>query len=368
MKLWISIYCYLWRNTFKRWVENPLPLLSKVTVSFLISLMGALVILGVERLGMELEKRLKDREALKVVVTEDVTKEWVGDYMDPSAIADEIWEDLGCEASIFLKAPMFADVVDGERVPVWALTQMEAVQMDDDLYYVSPSDVEGAIREVKVSDWTMEAQVRRPIGDLGVVMYERGGLLGSLERMRPLLKRGFTKVVVMHARDVDVLQKIHHVVTAMSRVEGKRLTVQSHLAILQEIAKVSRLQANALVGVTLVSSLILGLVYGSLVWMEFLEGRYLMSLIRSFGVNAKMLLIHAVIENCVLSVTGVMVSLWLLKIGIWSLNLEKFGISKGQSVDLSGQGILLIGALLGGIFSCIPIGIGLRKPIGLVLK
>jgi len=31
-------------------------------------------------------------------------------------------------------------------------------------------------------------------------------------------------------------------------------------------------------------------------------------------------------------------------------------------------GVLLLGALFGGLLSCVPVGIGLRKPLGLTLK
>jgi hypothetical protein len=105
--------------------------------------------------------------------------------------------------------------------------------------------------------------------------------------------------------------------------------------------------------------------------MEFREERYLLALIRSFGVGRITLLIHAVVENCLVAVAGVLLGLSMLALAAGRLDLAAMklgwisasGLFEGRIVW-----VLVLGALCGGLLSCIPVGIGLRKPLGLVLK
>lgn len=81
--------------------------------------------------------------------------------------------------------------------------------------------------------------------------------------------------------------------------------------------------------------------------------------------------IHAVIENCFIAVTGVLLGLALLTFAVSHVDLRaiKLGWLSGPGL-IGGESVwvLLLGACCGGLLSCIPVGIGLRKPLGLVLK
>lgn len=95
-----------------------------------------------------------------------------------------------------------------------------------------------------------------------------------------------------------------------------------------------------------------------------------MALIRSFGVSRGSLLVHSSVENVILAVCGV-----LLGFGGLSLATQFVDLSALDLGWLSGVGELaygdgwplLAGAALGGVLAGVPVAIGLKKPLGLVL-
>ena len=168
--------------------------------------------------------------------------------------------------------------------------------------------------EFEIRNYRSEASARPPSADMDLLLTGRDSLVGGVERLSAVLAAGFTKSTILHADSIEDVQKAHDIVDAMARAEGKRMVIQSNLRILRELEKVRAIQAESLIWVTLGSSLILGLVFGSLSWMEFREERYLLSLIRSFGVGRWNLLIHSLFENCILAVAGVLLGFGALQL------------------------------------------------------
>lgn len=371
MTWWIFIHFYLWQNSLRRWWEQPLSLLSKLVVAGLLGLLGAFVILGVKELGSQLDTRLNDRETLVAIISETVTKERAIGMLTSGELDDRAWRQLGDSVSTFLQAAASAEMETGQRVPVVAVTHPERHGLMDDFYLMTRRAREGTVMEFSIRDYRSEASARLPTTDMDLLLTGRDALVGGVERISGVLATGFTKATILHANSIADVQKAHDIVDAMSKVEDKRIIIQSNLRILRELEKVRAIQAESLVWVTLGSSLILGLVFGSLAWMEFREERYLLSLIRSFGVGRWSLLVHALIENCMMAVVGVLLGFGTLQLLIARMNLGALKMtwlrSAGSIYGEEGQWLLL-GAAMGGILACIPIAIGLRKPLGLVLK
>ena len=371
MTWWISIHFYLWQNSLRRWWEQPLSFLSKLVVAGLLGLLGAFVILGIKELGAQLDKRLNDRETLVTIISETVTNESAIGMLTSGESEDLAWRPLGDNVSTILQAAASAEMATGQRVPVVAVMYPERHGLVDDFYLMTRRVREGTVMEFSIRNYKSEATAHLPSPDTDLLLTGRDALVGGVERMSGLLANGFTKATILHANSIGDVQKAHDLVDAMIKVEGKRIVIQSNLRILRELEKVRAIQAESLVWVTLGSSLILGLVFGSLAWMEFREERYLLSLIRSFGVGRASLLVHALIENCLMAVTGVLLGFGALQLSITRMNLGALQMtwlrSAGSIYGEEGQW-LLIGAAMGGVLACIPIAIGLRKPLGLVLK
>lgn len=371
MSWWIFIHFYLWQNSLRRWWEQPLSLFSKLVVAGLLGLMGSFVVLGLKELGEQLDRRLNDRDTLAVIIFETVPRETALSALLSGECGDQEWRAFGTDASTFLQAATSADTERGQRVQVIAVENPERHGLVDDLYFFTEHQPPDETLEFSIRQYRSEARTHRPTADARMLLKGRDALIGSAGRLTAALANGFTKSTVLHANSVDDVQRVDNAVAALSRVEGKRMMIQSNLRILLELRKVREIQAQALFWVAAGSSLVLGLVFGSLAWMEFREERYLLSLIRSFGVGRWTLFTHALIENCMLAIGGVLAGIGVLRLFISHAHLDALKIgwlkTAGSLYGSEGQ-MLILGAAMGGVLSCIPIAIGLRKPLGLVLK
>lgn len=368
----ISIHSYLWRNSVRRWREQPLSLLSKLAVSGLLGILGAVVILGTQHLGKELDSRMQDAEILTVMISESFPRESAtGSLFEELEEVKDGWAQFGEEVDSFYQAGAYAELASGQRIPVWAIKNLERNQFVDDFYLLDPNGIEGSQVQFQIADNWSQAIVNRPNSKIARVMYNRPILVGGMERLSPVLYQGYGKTTIIQAKSIEDIEKIHRIADTFAEVEGRRGIVQSNLQILRDLERIRGIQAQALLGVSLGSSIVLGLVFGSLAWMEFREERYLLSLLRSFGVGRLSLLGHAVTENVLLAVAGVALGFVALHFSVMNLDVTSLNMAWLLNTrDLIGDEgrLLLIGAACGGLFSCVPIAVALRKQLGLVLN
>jgi hypothetical protein len=218
----------------------------------------------------------------------------------------------------------------------------------------------------------VEALAMPPKGELLEKFVAKGELvIGSVKRLSPLMQNGFTRQVLFQAKSIEAIEQAQEVNDTMQAIEHRRVSIRSVLPLLLKLREIRDIQHYVLLAVTIGSALVLGLICGALAWMEFREERYLLALIRSFGVGRVALLVHAVVENCLIAVTGVLLGLGGLAATVSQLDLRAMKLDWLTTQLLFGGGtawVLMLGGLFGGLLSCVPVGIGLRKPLGLLLK
>lgn len=372
MNWWISIAFYLWQNSLRRWVEQPLGVVAKLAIAGLIGLLGAMMIAGATYLGDELGRQLASRDALMVTVQETVSPRRTNAFLSPEDPEPRAWAELANEILIFDQLPTAAAVGDRRDVLVVAVRDPEALGYPDGVVMLSHRRVADSRVIARIDDMRVEAVVMQPRSELvAAAMGDNEWVIASTRRLSPLLQQGFTRHVWMQAKSVAEIERAHAITDALRLVEQRQVIIRSALPLLRQLGEIRVIQRYVLVAVTVGSALVLGLVCGALAWMEFREERYLLALIRSFGVGRLMLLVHAVTENCLVAVLGVAAGLGLLALAGNRMNLAAMRLEwLGASGGLTGPGtwMLFAGALFGGLLSCLPVGIGLRKPLGLVLK
>ncbi|MFT4175414.1 MAG: hypothetical protein QM627_02050 [Luteolibacter sp.] len=346
-------------------------MLSKLLIAALLGLFGTFVILGVKNLGHQLDQQLNDSEVLAVIVTETVNTQQAPGMLMPGVMEVEPWKALSRELVIYYQSGGLAEIENGRRTVAWAIDDLAHHQLDDDFYLLSDQMKKGATLEFEINGQRSQAIVHSHTPDTALILQGRETIVGGVERLSPVLASGFSRVLLIRAKSVREVQKAHDIVDALSSVEGRQVQIQSNLRVLRDLERVRNIQAQALVWVTVGSSLVLGLVFGSLAWMEFREERYLLSLIRTFGVGRVTLLVHALIEHCLLSIGGVLLGIGILQTFISRVDLKTLRMDwlmSGSILQSTEGHLLLWGALAGGVLACVPIAIGLRKPLGLVLK
>lgn len=371
MNWWIFIHSYLWQNSLRRWWEQPLSLLSKLVVAGLLGILGAFVILGIKELGRQIDRRLSDREVLTCVISETIPKEDAINHLQTGPKDSNPWNSLGGEARTFFLASAYAELDGNQRLPIVAVENLEDLRLVDDFYILSRNRPENQRVEFQVDQHRTEAVAIPPNDEIDLILNRRDAVLGGIERLSAVYARGFTQTTILRADSIETIQQAHSIIEALSKVEGRRIFIQSNLKILRDLQTIRGIQAQALIWVTIGSSAILGLVFGSLAWMEFREERYLLALIRSFGVGSLSLLAHSLVENCLLAISGVLLGFACLRLGVTFMQVDAMNLAWLKSTEsLYGTDgmALIVGAALGGILSCIPIAIGLRKPLGLVLS
>lgn len=370
MSWWIFIHSYLWRNSLRRWYEQPLSLISKLVISALLGILGAVVIMGITELGRQLDSRLNNRDVLTARILDSYSKSEALGRIKVGTSEAENWSKLASESVTIYQVPSFAETDLEKGISIIAAENLETFGLIDDFFIVSSAFNLGQKMEFEINQVRSEASVIRPTPEMEILLNGRTGLLAGVGRLSGLMAEGFNENTILRAKNLSELERVDAVVAALQQTEGRNIFFQSNLMILRELKKIRQIQSQALIWVTLLSGSILGLVFGSLAWMEFREERYLLALIRSFGVGRLSLLAHSLVENCLLSISGVLMGFGGLAFITSMLDLSTLKMSwLGSSASLFyGDGLfLLLGAGLGGLLSGIPIAIGLRKPLGLVL-
>lgn len=371
MTWWTSIFSYLSKNSLRRWVEQPLSLLAKQAIAALIGLLAAVIILGSGFLQRELEARLSDREVLTAIVTENVSSTQSGLFLDGETTEDTAWQAMGSDVLVGYQVAELALVNRSRRVPIIAINDPESHGVPSGLALMTNDYEVGALVSVDAGPVRSEAVVVRPPEKLKELSRGRDVLVADVARVQTSLERGFIRMIIIPTDSIDGLQRVHKVAAALNTVDERNVAARSSLDLLLQIETFREMQGYVLIAVVIGAALVLGLVCGALAWLEFREERYLMALIRSFGVGKVPLLVFGALENCFIAVTGVLLGYLLLTGFVNLVNVEALGAPwLTDLTPLHGiEGILLLsGAALGGLLTAVPIAIGLRKPLGLILQ
>jgi hypothetical protein len=371
MNWWISIVFYLWRNSLRRWLEQPLGLLSKLLIAALIGGLGALVISGAAYLGDELDRQLSSRDALAIMVTESVSTSRANAMISPEDTEEAAWAEVAVESIVLYQSPVTGAVEAMRELELIGLRNPEIHGYPETLVLISERRPPGETTTVNLDGFRVEALILPPTGKMAGFGMQNEFLIAPLNRIAPLLQRGFFRKIHLQVASLEEMRRVHDIVDVMKTVENRRINIISTRDLLERLALIRKVQGYVLLTASLGSALVLGLTCGALAWMEFREDRYLLALIRSFGIGRPTLLMHSVMENCMVAVFGVICGLAAILLAIASLDLDQFGLAWLQTVNLSGRREiigLIFGAFCGGLLSCLPIGIGLHKPLGLVLK
>jgi len=371
MNWWISIVIYLWQNSLRRWIEQPLSLLSKLLIASMVGCLGALVIAGAAYLGDELDRQLANRDALSINIFEMVDGFQANALISRDSTEEQAWASTAKESLILYQPPIGAIIDVKTTIELLGLRNIEAHGYPDTLVLVSDKRPAGSSVVVQIDKVRVEALVLPPTEEFKRDQTRREFLLAPLHRIAPLLQKGFVRQIFLQVGSLQDMRRVHQITETMQLLENRQMNIRSALTILERLETIREVQGYVLIAAALGSALVLGLTCGALAWMEFREDRYLLSLIRSFGVGRVTLLVYAVLENCAIAVVGVLIGLGLIQLASSTLDLSALGMQWLGNIGLLERPEIrwiVLGAICGGLLSCIPIGLGLRKPLGLVLK
>ena len=382
MKSWTLIPFYLWKNTFRRWLEYPVSPFSKILIP---TLLGFLAI-GVLTLFAEIERELREQLARNSVYTVSVS-EFVGNDEAPTILRksheeEALWaEHYGEDVIKQVRQPLlsvnwqgnqntpllaytsslteFREMTDFELPPaVWLLT-------DDSMYQGQSVDIglgrNRTLAEVKpLPKWIR----------LGLSL-ENAAVI-PVEMIEKQLEDGFVNHTIANLKNISEVESFVENITAYYKAENRQVKIVSALGILKNLEQINAIQRIVRTLIVLGCGVILALTLGSIAWLEYRQDSYLLALLKSFGTPSIILLFHMFLENLLLVLTGIaFVSVtWNPIYKMASPQLETIGLTATSMppVPAADIAIIVLSGLVGVIFAMIPVAFGLRKPAGLILQ
>lgn len=381
MKSWTSIPFYLWKNTFKRWLEYPVSPASKILLPFLLGVLAIVVLTLFEEVEIELREQLLEHSAYSVVLDEMLTTGDVETTLHRSYEEELMWTSRYGDAIQQIRRPLKSAFFNQRPVPIISHSPASDDQsaqsnnhdkppmlvlyrnlpgFDGELASITLGEIEAVAVVSPAPDWLVD--------DLGMDT----ALSIPIGMADPMMATGFISYTIARLNSIDEVRQFVREAESYYRAERRRVKIVSALPILENLERISGIQRIVRSLIILGCGVILAMTLGSVAWLEYRQDSYLLALLRSFGTPSAILLGHMFLENLCLVMFGV-ATVWLSWPALYRLGipkLEEIGLSASPSpvVEVMDLATVAVAALVGVLLAMIPVAVGLRKAPGLTLQ
>ncbi len=381
MRSLILIASYLWKDTWKRWFEQPSSPLARLFVTGILVLVATVILVAFQLLERSLRDRLERFGLNTVLVREAVSsdsKELIISGPSPDRLAPLASHGKKLRLrQLFLRAQtewqnsLVVLSYPPESIGVLA----ELLSQETPAICLSDSLPEDTMVRVTLGRQSLIAQVRKPQGWLRPLVADDlllvpQGMMNDEERM------GFMDTTIFQRKPnapavSDIVQSIQTLYGLERRSPPQ---IQSALNLIRELENLKERQKqwrNILAGILGVA---LSLVYGAIAILEFRQNLFVSALLRSFGAPRQFLYWRHLVENMVLAnvaAVGAIATVASLHHTLFgTLGFSRFVLNMGAINPYVGTEMLAILAWvnLGALLSSIPIAVGLRQPVGAILN
>lgn len=381
MKSWTLIASYLWKDTWKRWLEQPSSPLARLFVTGLLVLVATVILVAFHLLERSLRERLERFGLNTVLVRETVLGE-----SKELTVHGESPDRLGALADSGRKLRLRQLFVRAQSewqnnllvlsYPPAALPSLaEFLSTSTPVLLLSENLPDATLVRVTMNRQTALAWVRRPQGWLRPLVTEDmvlvpQGLLTEEERM------GFIDTTVFQRDPTGPsIERVTAAITALASLERRAPPqVQSALGLIRELEQLQERQQqwrSLLAGILGVA---LSLVYGAIAILEFRQNLFVSALLRSFGAPRQFLYWRHLVENVALAnlaglaAIGVVAALHVTLFSTLGFARAVLDLSAGNPYTSTAMISILFWVNLGALLSSVPIAVGLRQPVGTILN
>lgn len=377
------IVSYLWKDTWKRWFEQPSSPLARLFVTGLLALVATVILVAFHLLERSIRERLERFGLNTIVVRETITPD--SPQMTIFGSAADRLAPLSAHGQKLRVRQIFVRGTTEWQDGVLVLTYPPE-SFDHLIEFLSPETPAILFSEdlppnvhvrVNVSRHTTVAVTRRPEGWLRPLITEDmllvpQGTWPDEERM------GFIETTIFQ-RHPDAAPVAHLVSAmnsfyAMDRDRRSPPAVQSALSMIRELEKLKERQVQWRNLLAAILGIAVSLVYGSIAVLEFRQNLFVSALLRSFGAPPRFLFWRHLVENSLLANIAALCAVALMAmlhkaifgtLGFAKPVLDFSGGNPYASVEVLS---ILIWVNVGAFLSSIPILIGLRTPVGATLN
>ncbi len=380
MKYMILIPTYLWKNTFRRWFENPISPLSKILITILLSLLSLLILVTFSQSKIEWLNRLKTSNSYRIHFSEIIESGKAINSLSKTLLEIKLWEkQFGSDHVYTIIKPNIRANSNGSKLfpiivyhrpfsnsPISTSDAPKAFLLNKDSSdTIGDSDVSISNKFLNVTHHPFPEELSNIIEEPQVVAL-------PLEMIDSIIHIGYISHTVANFESIDQVKEFSKLTNAYYDAEGRQIEETSSLAILAEVEHFNHIQDLIRIGIVLCCGTILAIILGAIAWLEFNQELYLTALFQSFGVPAPLLLFHIVAENTVVIAVGIVSSLLLWKPIYLQLTGSIDYLSRLNSSSITIQKtdlhVILYFAIASLLLATAPIAYGLRKPPGLVLQ
>ncbi len=384
MKAWILIGFYLWKDIWSRWLETPGAVLARLVVALLLGSLLFLAQAGFTLGGRSLEHRIARMGAQTLFVSELTTS-----YNDiGNSSFDQLLAPLRDRAEVlaFRQVPARVNDAFGRDYQLLlygpatraALAPLLGTDTTAEAHLVTADLPVGLRVPVTVEDINYQAATVAPPAWLQRIPASRSVLLLPEDAARERLRYGYQEfaLIIGHAdSDNSSVRPLAQALRNLLRLDGRdQAQVQSPEILLNELDSLRSAQRRWQTGSGLAGGLAVALVFGSIAILEYRQNRFIVALLRSFGVPSGLLLVRYLVEALLLMTVAVLLArlcvagghVWIFsRIGFESSLLDR------QLIDPYAWSALFIPIrwlYLGAMLSILPIAAVIRQPVGKVLQ
>ncbi len=381
MKSLILTCLYLFKDTLHRWKERPASPLSRVLVTFFLSLCAlsflANYVLSAKMLRDEIKKNGADLILLYDTETDD----------EPSRhdlIQRYLPRMFDCDVLSLSSAQVNAAFLGKTPIPIMEYNlqsrrHLTELGLDEQpvvlLFNPERMPMQAGPCTVSMNDFYLSLNARPfPENHFLTRMAVTGLILapeGTFDiGIKPAM-RSYRYVVRAHQMSAENIRNIENALNNLIRFDGGSTMVQTHVRLLNRMELLMSNQLECRTGFCIGIAVIVGILLTALASMEFRQNEYVYTLMKSFGVRPILLILTFIAENMFLiacSFAGAVYAFMKAQ----KIVLGEF-FKLGNSVltytdireDLALLAISLVGCVL---LSSIPVACSAWRPIGKVLK
>ncbi len=380
MKAWILIAFYLWKDIWKRWLETPGGLLSRLLVAFLLGLLMLAIHAGFTLSARSIEQKIDRLGVRTLMLSRSVTFTDVesgvsdlatvlsplrghGELLAVKQLGVMAEDDAGRSCGV----AAYADSMLPALAPALAhLGNRQAYVLTDEIPPAMPVRLE-------VDGVVIDAVTASPPGWLAALGAGRV-LLMPESLAEPWLGRGYLELLVFLGNDAAPLPSIAAGLRNLLRLESLRnVQLTSPEELLAQLDELRTAQRRWQGGFGAFGGLAVALVFGSIAILEYRQNRYIVALLRSFGAPPTLLVGRYLLEAAIVVALAAILARGAA-VAAHPAVFSRAGIENGL-LDLAVLDpyewhevwLHLRWLGLGALFSVLPVAFALRTPVGRVL-
>lgn len=375
MTSWTLIASYLWKDTWKRWFEQPGSVLARSVVTIIMVSLSILLLVGFR---MQIEKIRAQVEAFglnNLLIVETVTQQDLA-----NGGGSDRFRSIGQWGELFTGRVMLASARDsnGRSATVVGYEDSDMpglvpyLRFGHDVFVLSSTMPAGIVVDYQLHQEPFKGVVLKPEGPISQVV-QGDTLFVPLGRLENLQKIGYNMLYYLQRKKgAPEISALSDAVDQVVRLDGVgKVEVKSAEALKQRLNQMEQQQGVLRLWLAGILGSALALIYGVLSVLEFRQSMYVSALLRSFGVSPGMLGLRTVLENALIvnAVTLSVVFLLYLNHNSIFKALNVKGFSQVGELYWGGETMwIVVAANIGIVISSLPVFWALRKPVGSILE